>query len=304
MQPYQHILAAVDGSAPSLHALEQALRLPGWLVSAAAVVPPLPGDPKVAGPQGESRLRAPYEAALARCRELATARGLPLTTLLLKGEPHEAISAAAREQGCDLVVIGKRGHDLPPGAHMGRVTERVIGYCPTDVLVVPARGSLGLDRLLLPVDGSRYSRRATARALSLAAAGAALLVLSVLDAPPGFVTEVPEVAGDFLNSLEELVGDVARQAADRGLSCETRVAVGPAYRTIVELAGQWRAGLIVMGSHGRTGTKRLLMGSVTERVVGQAPCPVLVVKADQRLLGGGPGSGGSLPSPHTPLPTL
>jgi nucleotide-binding universal stress UspA family protein len=281
MKPYQHILAAVDGSTPSQHALEQALRLAGCLVTAAAVVPPLPGDLKDAGSQGDARLQAPYEAALARCRELATARGLPLTTLLLKGEPHEAISAAAREQGCDLVVIGKRGHDLPPGAHMGRVTERVIGYCPTDVLVVPARGSLNLDRLLLPVDGSRFSRQATARALSLAATGAALMVLSVLDAPPGFVTDVPEVARDLLDSLEALVAEVARQAADRGLPCETRVVVGPAYRTIVELAGEWGAGLIVMGSHGRTGLKRLLMGSVTERVVGQTPCPVLVVKADK-----------------------
>jgi nucleotide-binding universal stress UspA family protein len=281
MQPYQHILAAVDGSAPSQHALEQAERFPGCRLTVAAVVPPLPGDLKDAGPIGEARLQAPYDAALARCQEFVTARGLPLTTLLLRGEPHEAISNAARERGCDLVVIGKRGHDLPPGAHMGRVTERVIGYCPTDVLVVPARGSLGLDRLLLPVDGSRFSRQATARALSLAPAGAALLALAVLDAPPGFVTEVPEVARDLLDSLEALVAEVARQAADHGLPCETRVAVGPAYRTIVEAAGEWRAGLIVMGSHGRTGLKRLLMGSVTERVVGQAPCPVLVVKADK-----------------------
>ena len=282
MKPYRHILAAVDGSDPAQHALEQALRLPDCRVTAAAVVPPLPGDAKDAGPEGEARLQAPYEAALAHCRELAKAKDLPLETLLVKGEPHEAISAAAREQGCDLVVIGKRGHDLPPGAQMGRVTERVIGYCPTDVLVVPARGSLELGRLLLPVDGSRFSRRATARALGLAAVGAILLALSVLDAPPGFVTEVPEVARDLLHSLEELVAEVARKAADHGLACETRIVVGPAYRSIVELAGQWQAGLIVMGSHGRTGLKRLLMGSVTERVVGQAPCPVLVVKADQR----------------------
>jgi nucleotide-binding universal stress UspA family protein len=283
MNPYRHILAAVDGSAPSQHALEQALRLPGCRVTAAAVVPPLPGGLKDADLEVEKRLRAPYEGALARCRELAAARGLPLETLLAEGEPPEALSAVARDQGCDLVVIGKRGYDLPPGVQMGRVTERVIGYCPTDVLVVPVRGSLGLDRLLLPVDGSRFSREATARALGLAAGGAALLVLSVLDAPPGFVTEVPEVAQDLLKSLEALVAGVARQADDCGVPCETRVAVGPAYRAIVELAGEWKAGLIVMGSHGRTGHKRLLMGSVTERVVGQSPCPVLVVKADQTL---------------------
>jgi nucleotide-binding universal stress UspA family protein len=282
MQPYHHILAAVDGSPPSQHALEQAIRFPGCRLTVAAVVPPLPPDLKDAGLEVESRLQAPYEQALARCRELVEARNLPLTTRLLKGEPHEAISAAARELGCDLVVIGKRGHDLPPGAHMGRVTERVIGFCPTDVLVVPARGTLSLDRLFLPVDGSRFSREASNRALFLAATDATLLVVAVLDAPPGFVSDVPDIARDLLHSLEELVAGVARQAADRSVSCETWVVVGPAYRTIVELAGEWGAGLIVMGSHGRTGLKRLLMGSVTERVVGQAPCPVLVVKADQK----------------------
>ena len=282
LKTYQHILAAVDGSEPSLHALEQALRLPDCRITAAAVVPPLPGGLKDAGTVAAAHFEAPYEAALSRCREQAATRGLSLETLLLKGEPHEALSAAAREQGCDLVVIGKRGHNLPPGEQMGKVTERVIGYCPLDVLVVPVRGSLGLDRLLLPLDGSRFSRQAASRALVLAEAGAALLVVSVLDAPPGFMTEVPEVARDLMTNLEELVAGVAREAADHGVTCDTRVMLGPASRLIVEAAAEWRAGLIVMGSHGRTGLKRLLMGSVTERVVGQAPCPVLVVKADQR----------------------
>ncbi len=279
---YHQILVAVDGSGPSLHALEQALTIPGCRVTAAAVIPPPPAGLQDAGPEVEARLQAPYAAALLACRKLAAARGMSLTTRLVRGEPHEAISAAAREAGCDLVVIGKRGHDLPPGAHMGKVTERVIGYCPLDVLVVPARGTLDLDRLLLPVDGSRFSREATARALSLAEAGATLLVVSVLDAPPGFVTEVPEVARDLLYNLEMLVTEVAREAAHRGIPWQTRMVVGPAARTIVELAAAWEAGLIVMGSHGRTGLKRLLMGSVTERVVGQAPCPVLVVKADHK----------------------
>jgi nucleotide-binding universal stress UspA family protein len=282
MKPYRHILAALDGSEPAQHALEQALRFPDCRITVVAVVPTLPGDLKAAAPEAESIFQAQYEQALVQFRKWMQARGLPLSTRLLKGEPHEAISAAARELGCDLVVIGKRGYDLPPGAQMGRVTERVIGFCPTDVLVVPARGTLSLARLILPVDGSRFSREASKRALSLAAAGTTLLAVSVLDAPPGFIAEVPEVAQDLLNSLEELVAEVARQAQDQGLPCQTRVAVGPAYRTIVELANEWGAGLIVMGSHGRTGTKRLLMGSVTERVVSQAPCPVLVVKADQR----------------------
>jgi nucleotide-binding universal stress UspA family protein len=282
MKPYRHLLAAVDGSEPSLHALEQAFSLPDCRVTAAAVVPPLPGGIKPVGPEAEALLQAPYEEALAACRDLAAARNLSLETLVLRGEPHEALSAAAEEQQCDLVVIGKRGQDLPPGAPMGKVTERVIGYCPLDVLVVPERGSLSLDRLVLPVDGSRFSRKAAARALVLAKAGAALLAVAVLDAPQRFVTEVPDVARDLLDSLEKLVAEVAKEAAPCGFSCESRVVVGPAAPTVVELAREWRAGLIVMGSHGRTGLKRLLMGSVTERVVAQAPCPVLVVKADKQ----------------------
>jgi len=279
---YNHILAAVDGSEPSRHALEQAPHLPDCRITAAAVLPPPPPGLPAATPEVEARLRSPYEKALASTQEWAEARGLALETLLVKGDPHEALCAATRDYSCDLVVIGKRGQELPPGARMGKVTERVIGYCHTDVLVVPVRGALDLGRLLLPVDGSRFSRRAADRGLALAAeAGASLLVISALDAPPGFATEVPEVAQDLLNNLEDLVAGVAQKARDRNIPCQTRVAVGSAYRLIVDAAAEWDAGLIVMGSHGRTGLKRLLMGSVTERVVGDAPCPVLVVKANR-----------------------
>jgi nucleotide-binding universal stress UspA family protein len=280
MSAYRQILVALDGSNAAHHALAVALRWPAARVTAAAVVPPPPGGLKDASPEIAAVLRAPYEEALARGRDLAATQGADLTTLLLTGEPHEAISQAARGQGADLVVIGKRGQDLPPGALMGKVTERVIGYCPLDVLVVPEEADLGLERLLLPVDGSRFSRRAQARALELAAdVTGELVAVSVLDVPPGFAAEVPEVARDLHEKLAELVAGVAWEAQARDLSCRSTVAEGAAYRVIVELAREWQAGLIVMGSHGRTGLKRLLMGSVTERVVGLAPCPVLVVKA-------------------------
>ena len=86
------------------------------------------------------------------------------------------------------------------------------------------------------------------------------------------------MARDLRDKAEELVAGVAREAVSRGLACQKKVAEGSAHRIIVESAQEWGAGLIVMGSHGRTGLRRLLMGSVTERVVSQAPCPVLVVK--------------------------
>ncbi len=68
------------------------------------------------------------------------------------------------------------------------------------------------------------------------------------------------------------------EATMRGALLETAVPLGRPYEAILKVAQAKKANLIVLGSHGRTGLKRLLMGSVTERVIGQAPCPVLVVK--------------------------
>ena len=67
-------------------------------------------------------------------------------------------------------------------------------------------------------------------------------------------------------------------AAGSGLSLETLVLRGKPYEAIVIAAQTKEVDLIVLGSHGRIGISRLLMGSVAERVLGQSPCPVLVVK--------------------------
>jgi universal stress protein A len=81
--------------------------------------------------------------------------------------------------------------------------------------------------------------------------------------------------------LQDYVAEIVTQAQSRNIPVTERVLEGTAYKTIVEIAAQEKANLIVMGSHGRTGLSRLLMGSVTERVIGHAPCPVLVVKSKQ-----------------------
>ncbi len=64
-----------------------------------------------------------------------------------------------------------------------------------------------------------------------------------------------------------------------GVRAETFVGESEAFQVINKLAREQKANMIIMGSHGRTGLRRLLMGSVTEKVIGHAPCPVLVVKS-------------------------
>jgi nucleotide-binding universal stress UspA family protein len=68
------------------------------------------------------------------------------------------------------------------------------------------------------------------------------------------------------------------EARLRGVPLETAVPYGRPFEAILQVAQAKKVNLIVLGSHGRTGLRRLLLGSTAERVIGQAPCPVLVVK--------------------------
>ena len=81
-----------------------------------------------------------------------------------------------------------------------------------------------------------------------------------------------------LNTVERSA-DVKKQAEAEGVQAETFVGEAEAFEAITNLAKEQNADMIVIGSHGRTGLRRLLMGSVAEKVIGYAPCPVLVVKA-------------------------
>jgi nucleotide-binding universal stress UspA family protein len=83
--------------------------------------------------------------------------------------------------------------------------------------------------------------------------------------------------GETKTSME-VVEKLEAAAAPEGITLETMVLRGKPDEAIVKAATAKEADLIVLGSHGRTGLRRLLMGSVAERVIGQAKCPVLVVK--------------------------
>lgn len=282
MSRYARILAAVDGSHLSLHALQEAFRLgKGHFFTVMAVIPTQAEESRhLAVGDLPAPRREPYERALTAARQLARQAGVEIDTVCAAGEPQEQIVKQAEAQNCDLVVMGLKGQNLPEHALMGSTTARVIGHSRRDILVVPEHAVVSFEKVLLATDGSRYSRRAAARAFKVCRAyGGELTVVSALDAPPRFMQELPEVAADLTAVLQEQVAAFQAEADQMGIRCGGLVRPGAAYQVILELARELPAHLIIMGSHGRTGLKRLLMGSVTERVIGLAPCPVLVVKA-------------------------
>jgi nucleotide-binding universal stress UspA family protein len=277
---YSRLLVAVDGSDASLHALREAFKLTSSWVTVATVAPFSERDLEFIGvPETARLLREPCDAALARAQELATEAGGVIQTVCEMGVPHERLLALAAKGNRDLIVMAPRGRSLLARVLVGSVTQRVIGFARQDVLIVPPAGAIAWDRILVATDGSPYSRMAMARALDLALTYASeLYVLSVLDLPPRIRAEVPEPMTQLLRQSELDVQEIKALAGEKKIAVQGLVRAGRAYRVIVDLAREAGINLIVIGSHGRTGISRLLLGSVTERVIGQAPCPVLVVK--------------------------
>jgi nucleotide-binding universal stress UspA family protein len=198
----------------------------------------------------------------------AEALGVETEVLLRQREAaHRAILAETERARPDLIVMGRRGHTGLTDIFLGSVTARIIGLSPVNVLVAPRITPLTFHRLLVATDGSSYSEAAWREALSLAKAWSSQLL----------AVSVARKEGDFPET-KQILADLQGEANQEGIPLTALTLQGSPDMVIVQATQAHKVDLLILGSHGRTGLKRLLMGSVTEQVIGSAPCPVLVVK--------------------------
>lgn len=140
------------------------------------------------------------------------------------------------------------------------------------------------DRILIPTDGSEAVRPAVEMALDLAETHAATLhVLFIVDQPPSVSGTGEGFSGldNLLDALEQegdqVTDAIETEAEGRGVDTTTGVRQGNPHDDILTYANEYDIDLVVMGTHGRTGVKRALLGSVTETVIRHADIPVLTV---------------------------
>lgn len=140
-----------------------------------------------------------------------------------------------------------------------------------------------IKRILIPTDGSDCSLRAAELGISLAKVlGAKIFVIYAIDTiileelAKGL--DEKEVEKELKEKGERYLNYVVGLAEKEGLKAEIILAKGEPHDQIVHYAKTKGADMIVMGTYGRRGTKRILIGSVTERVIEYTPCPVLVVR--------------------------
>lgn len=150
-------------------------------------------------------------------------------------------------------------------------------------------------RILVPVDGSAVSTMGLQHAVALARSQTARLrILNVLDdtllvpALGGYSeADVKRILSGMGTASRDVIGEAAALASRSGVKAETAVVKSRGRvvsDVIVAGARRWRADLIVMGTHGRRGFNRLLMGSDAERVLSESPVPVLLVRHERSRL--------------------
>jgi len=299
------ILLAVDGSRSSDRARDLVAALPrrdGGRVRIVTVAPTgselmggpwlIDGSPDVGDLESDA-IRVHRDALDAAEREIRSARSdLVIEPVLLRGRAASMIVEEAREMPADLVVVGHRGQGRWESMLLGSVSAEVVDHAPCPVLV--AR-----DERLGPVvfadDRSLHARAAESVLTEWPLfTGLPITVVTVSeDGFPYAASVAPLVYVDAMEGYTRSARDerhlaevecetVATRLRQAGLDATSEVREGDPAHEIVASALAHGAGLIVVGTRGQTGLRRLILGSVARNVLLHAPCSVLVVRGGTR----------------------
>ena len=303
------ILVPLDFSRASMQALKYAIPLAKEFKAAIHLVHVQPADEMTAlSRAGHLMLNcadaiALMQDRLAEVQRKHDVRFWPDNCHVVSGRPFEEICKLAREIEADLIVLPTRGHSGLKHVVLGSTAERVVRYAPCPVLVLrgakyqsmvldDAVGTTGLRprKLLVPVDFSDCALTGVKYAARLAkSTGASLRLSCRFPLYPGlsFGSGWRRRYAADRSSKDGRSGRHEHARANgilRGVPCETEIRTGPAIDEICGETEQPEIDLVVTSTHGRSGFKRALLGSVAEHVVRYAECPVIIVPSRGALV--------------------
>jgi nucleotide-binding universal stress UspA family protein len=196
------------------------------------------------------------------------------------GSPAAEIATQAEELGAGLVVLGSRGLGAIRRALIGSVSDSVVRHAPCPVLVVRGEPLTFPTKILLATDGSEEANLAASTAAELAKdTDSELHIIHVGQVVPTFLAATEEEPGRTAREARRTLDEqVQRIEVGHETVAQAHLRYGGVAEEVVALAEDIEAGLIAMGSRGRGGIRRALMGSVSDSVVRHAHCAVLVVR--------------------------
>jgi len=205
----------------------------------------------------------------------------PASTRLLRGDPSECIVGEAAAEHVAMVVMTTHARSGVPRAVIGSVAEYVVAHSPAPTLLVRGgcRRIPQVQTILLAIDTSCAAPLATTIELARAC-GARVVLLRAVAFDETYVWQwgggpvLPEPQA--LAVARQQLNDLAAKIREAGVEVEVRIEMGEAAATIVSIAAEVDADLIVMNTHARTGAQRAIQGSVADAVVRWADQPVLL----------------------------
>lgn len=284
--PFRSIVVATDFTIGARDALERAAQLPlarGARVSLLHVFPR-----KLADRRALATLQRRVDDAARRFAARAESAGhseLEVTGVLAKGQPFVEILRQARRRKADLIVVGRHGRRVFRDLVMGSTAQRMVRQSEIPVLVVHGDPQGPWRRPVVATDlgpTSRHLGEIAARILD--PVRAQVQVVHAFEVPfEGWVALSDRSGGGNWRRLYRQAASpkLARFAAAltaRGLRVRTRLIHGDPRKAVLGEARRTRADLLVVGTHGRSGVSRALLGTVAEGLVSDATCDVLIAR--------------------------
>ncbi len=302
---FRHILVPLDGSRLAAAAIPYAVTLARAYdarISLLAVVEPLPSERSVSDETQREADDRRVNTTTAYLESIATrvrAQGPMVSTAVHHGNPAEEIIAFAEYDEVALIVMSTHGRSGLSLMRMGSVAQHVIRHAVVPTLAVRAEEERAetelprIDRVTVTLDGSDLSEQALPVGVSIAKAlGVPLTLLRIVPNLAFYATYGWE--GAYLAPTEEMerdeeqgVEEYLHAVADRigGADIDVRTAwrrsvTNRAEEPIVRYLTEVPTGIVVMASHGRGGVVRWALGSTAERILTDAPSPVLIVRPE------------------------
>lgn len=279
----RNILTAVDLSERSDHALERALALVRQFEAELGVLHVIDDE---LPPQVIETLRAAakdkLESRLADLPEEAAGR---VTLHIEAGDPVERIIEAAWSGHADLIVIGLHRRRWLRDFVLGATLDRLLRLCDRPVLVVREATTTPYQRVLVAVDFSAGSRRAYEAGVQLAPEARFQLVhafetpfSSFLTSPESHRAAAAEHARELERMVEQQLESLAATQPGGVSKPELVLARGEPTSVVLDQIAKQHPDLLALGTHGRTGIARAVLGSVARTLLQDPPCDVLAVR--------------------------
>lgn len=270
MRHYKNILVPYDGTISTEYTLRMSCRIARWNQSHVLVVVPFFAKDVGDDEQNDITLGV---------KMISRQEKVPMDVLFQDGRPSDTIIDVSHKKENDLIVMGKAEMSALEKFVIGSITGRVIGYSKCDVIIVPEDRLLRWNKILLCVDGSKYSKTAVDNAIAYATHfNGTINAVSIVDVTEEFYALSPETANEMVYDAINLLDGIADKAKEIGVDVNTFVKEGETHEKVLEVAQEVEADVIIMGSHERVGLGSLMLGSVARKVSMNADCPVFIIK--------------------------